>query len=127
MILIDSSVWIDHFRQPLSVIFELAEGERILSHPFVIGELALGSIKDRREVIDNMAILPKAIAANDEEVLMLIERKKLFGRGIGYADAHLIASTLLTDGARLWSFDRRLTSAAQELGCAADLPAKNAN
>ena len=83
MILIDSSVWIDHFRQAISTIFELAAEERILCHPFVIGELALGSIKDRRSVLNDLVALPRAVGANDEEVFLLIEARKLFGRGVG--------------------------------------------
>lgn len=127
MILIDSSVWIDHFRRAIPTISELADEERILCHPFVIGELALGSIKDRRSVLDDLAALPRAVAASDEEVLLLVETRTLFGRGIGFANAHLLASTLLTDGARLWSFDRRLDAVARHLSCAADLPGRTAN
>lgn len=127
MILIDASVWIDHLRNPVAQLADLTDNELALTHPVVIGELAMGSLKDRVAVLSNLDQLPKAIPASDTEVLTLVERKQLFAKGLGYADAHLLASTLLTESAKLWTFDRRLREAAERLGCAADLPSKQAN
>ena len=115
MLLVDSSVWIDHLRKnDLAVAAALNEG-KVLSHPHVIGEIALGSMKDRSTVLSLMQGLPKAKVASEVEVLSLIESNQLFGRGIGYTDAHLIASTLLTEDALLWTRDKRLQTVALEL------------
>jgi len=125
MILVDSSVWIDHLRTPIGQVLDLANQELLLTHPFIIGEIALGSLKNRAKVLANLDLLPKAIVANDDEVLTLIDSHRLFGLGIGYADAHLLASTLLTDAAKLWTFDRRLRLAADQLNCIASMPGKS--
>jgi predicted nucleic acid-binding protein len=127
MILVDTSVWIDHFAHPINTIFELAEGEQLLTHPFILGELALGSIKNRRHFLETFAQLPMAIAATNDEVLALIEHHSLFGRGIGYLDAHLIASVMLTDNTKIWTFDRRMQAVVADLECAADLPGRQTN
>lgn len=124
MILIDASVWIDHMRRTIPAIAELAEAGEILTHPFVIGEISLGSLKQRDAVLRAMGLLARAVVANDSEVMRFITANTLFGKGIGYLDTHLLASTKLTDGAKLWTFDRRLHEAATQLGCAADLPGK---
>lgn len=122
MILVDSSVWIDHLRRPNEVLLRLISNENVLTHPFVIGEIALGSIKNRDIVLTEMSELPAAIQASDEEVRSLIESEQLFGHGIGYLGAHLLASVRLTDGTRLWAFDKRLHRVAENQGIAADLP-----
>lgn len=127
MILVDSSVWIDHFANPIAALVDLAAIRQLLAHPFVVGELALGSIKNRPQIMKGLLDLPKAVVANDDEVLAMIERRSLFSRGISYVDAHLLASALLTDETKLWSFDRRLHMIAVELNCAANLPGKTAN
>ena len=92
----------------------------ILGHPFVIGELAMGNLGNRPVILRSLSQLPPAMKARDSEVLALIERERLFGLGIGFIDAHLLAATLLTDDARLWTRDRRLHEAAVRLGVAAD-------
>jgi len=127
MILVDTSVWIDHLAHPIDTIFELAEAEQLLSHPFVIGELALVSIKNRRHFLETFAQLPAATTATDDEVLALIEHHSLFGRGVGYLDAHLITSVMLTDNAKIWTFDKRMQAVAIELSCAAKLPGRRVN
>lgn len=116
MILADTSIWIDHFRTGSPALSEALRAGTILSHPCIIGELALGNLRRRKEISSLLSNLPPAVVATDAEVLTLIEQQKLFGLGIGYVDAHLLASTRLTPGARLWTIDRRLHAAASRLG-----------
>jgi predicted nucleic acid-binding protein len=116
MILVDTSVWIDHFRASEPYLVQLIDDESALTHPFIIGEFALGSFKQRASVIEwfqDMTIAPKA---EDQEVMEMIETHRLFGLGIGYVDAHLLACVRLTGGARLWTRDKRLSAAAQLMG-----------
>lgn len=114
-VLADSSVWIDHIRRPdVALSRALSEG-LVVVHPFVLGEIALGSIKDRGEAVSALRALPEARVARPGEVLALIERHRLFGTGVGYVDAHLLASALLTPGTTLWTRDRRLRGAAERL------------
>ncbi len=120
MILIDTSVWVDHFRRGDLALSDLLTRSQVLTHPFVIGELALGSFRQRDTVLDALRDLPQAVVAGDGEVHAFIDRHTLFGIGIGYVDAHLLASTLLTSGARLWTRNKRLRDAAARLGTAAD-------
>ena len=116
MILVDSSVWIDHLRGSETRLAQLLDVSQVLVHPFIVGEIALGSLRDRRVVVADLTNLPQSVKARDEEVLDLIEKRMLFSRGLGYVDAHLLVSTLLTPGARLWSKDRKLNEVAAELG-----------
>jgi predicted nucleic acid-binding protein len=116
VILADTSVWIDHLRGADAALAPLLESGRILMHPAVLGEIALGTLRQRDVVLRAMAGLPKAVVATDAEVLGLIDRHALHGRGIGWVDVHLLASTLLTPGVRLWSADRRLAEAAGQIG-----------
>ena len=92
---------------------------RVLTHPFVIGEVALGSLQHRETVLASMQGLPRAVAAADQEVLQFIERYALTGLGIGYVDAHLLASVQLTVGPSLWTRDKRLMNVADRLDVAA--------
>jgi hypothetical protein len=85
-------------------------------HPFVIGEIALGYLKKRRSILMGMEFLPSMHVADPEEVLTLVERQQLMGTGVGYVDAHLLASTLTTNGCQIWTRDRRLGKAALALG-----------
>ena len=122
MILVDSSVWIDHLRARDEMLSaSLADG-KVLSHPFVIGEVALGTIRPREAVLASLQKLPSATVAAHGDVMHLIERYRLFGRGIGYVDAHLLAAVRLTPPAMLWTRDRRLLAVAINLGLAARLP-----
>jgi predicted nucleic acid-binding protein len=93
-----------------------------LGHPFVIGELALGHMRQRGAVLSSLAALPRTAVATEQEVLGIVERHALFGRGIGYVDVHLLAATLLTANARFWTSDRRLRVVAESLGLAATPP-----
>ncbi|MHB1143587.1 MAG: type II toxin-antitoxin system VapC family toxin [Thiobacillus sp.] len=123
MILLDTSVWIDHLRQGDAQVASLLEAGLVLSHPFVIGELACGQLKSRAEILGLLAALPQALVAQEQEVLFFIERHSLMGRGIGYIDAHVLTATALTEGARLWTRDKRLDSLARELEIAREKPA----
>lgn len=117
MILVDTSVWVDHLRAGHSGLAGLLDGNVVLGHPWVTGELALGHLAQRAELIGLMAALPQATVATPEEVRLLVERHALYGLGIGYVDAQLLASSLLTVGSKLWTSDRRLQAAASQLGC----------
>ena len=119
MILVDSSVWIDHLRREEPELSSLLGAQQVLTHPFIIGEIALGSLRQRTLIVSDLRNLPAAVEAGDDEVLALIEGRSLHGRGIGYIDVHLLAATLLTPGTKLWTRDRRLRDAAQDLGLAA--------
>lgn len=115
MILVDTAVWIDHFRDGDRQLSELLDRSVVLAHPWVIGELALGNLRGRAEILRLLADLPQATIAMPGELLALIEHRKLYGIGIGYVDAQLLAATMLTDGATLWTRDRQLNAAAQQL------------
>jgi predicted nucleic acid-binding protein len=112
MILVDTSVWIGHLRKADGELTRLLNEEKVLTHAFVIGEIALGSIKNRDLVIKSLAELPSVAQASDDEVLGFIEVEALAGSGIGYLDAHLLASVKLTPGAKIWTRDKRLNAAA---------------
>ena len=116
MILVDTSIWIDHLgagEEQLSAL--LSDGE-VLGHPFVTGELALGNLVNRVTVISAMQELPQAQVATDTEALRFIAEKRLFGQGIGYIDTHLLAAVRLTPGSTLWTRDKRLLAIASRLG-----------
>jgi predicted nucleic acid-binding protein len=121
VILVDTSVWVEHLHVGNEDLAAFLNGGEVLGHPFVIGELALGNLRPRNPFLSDLRDLPQAIAAEDEEVLRLIDRHVLFGRGIGYVDAHLLAATRLTAGSKLWTRDRRLHTVAAQLGLAATL------
>lgn len=116
MILVDTSVWIDHLRSGDERLAALLNGSLVLMHPFVVGELACGNLRHRETVLGPLQELPRATVATDTEVLFFIERHALMERGIGYIDAHLLASASLSDPARLWARDIRLQKVATELG-----------
>jgi len=115
MILIDSSIWINHFRHGNAELASLLQKVEVLTHSFVIGELACGYLKNRKEILALLKELPAAAVAEHEEVLELVETRKLMGQGIGWVDAHLIASALLS-GAPLWTEDRKLRSLSAAMG-----------
>jgi predicted nucleic acid-binding protein len=121
MILVDTSVWIDHLRKGDLALRKLLETGRVLSHPFIIGELAMGSLKQRDVVLSALEDLPKATVAHEDEVLRFIASRALFGLGIGYVDAHLLAAAQITPGTLLWTRDKRLHETAAKLSLAAVL------
>jgi predicted nucleic acid-binding protein len=118
MILVDSSVWVDHLRANDHELFALLDDARVLGHPFVTGEVTLGSLSRRDEILTLMRQLPQAPLATNDEVLGLVDRYRLHGRGIGWVDAHLLASTLLTGDAQLWTRDKRFGAIATEFSIA---------
>ncbi|MEP7180291.1 MAG: type II toxin-antitoxin system VapC family toxin [Pseudonocardiales bacterium] len=118
MILVDTSVWIDHLRGGDPELAALLQNGNVLAHSWVTGELALGHLAQRSEILGLLRNLPQAKAATDVEVLTLIDHYQLFGLGIGYIDAHLLAATMLTTGARLWTRDKRLAVIAAQHGLA---------
>jgi len=120
MILVDTSVWIDHLHSGDERLADLLNRSQVVIHPFVIGELACGNLRKRDEVLRLLNDLPQAVVASQEEVLHLIEHKKLMGLGIGFIDAHLLASAILTDTAALWTRDKRSQKVARKLKLAFD-------
>jgi predicted nucleic acid-binding protein len=119
VILVDTSVWIEHLRVGDKTLAGLLDAGSVLAHAFVIGEVALGDLRRRDLVLATLRDLPQAGVASDAEVLHFIGRHRLFGLGIGYVDAHLLAAVRLTAGAALWTRDKRLRSVAQRLGLTA--------
>jgi predicted nucleic acid-binding protein len=121
VILVDTSVWVEHLRRGLPRLATLLQEGRVLIHSWVIGELACGNLRNRADVLELLQGLPAAVVASDQEVLLMIEQHQLMGRGIGYVDAHLLASTKLSH-CQLWTQDRRLAVLAEERGLAAPEP-----
>ncbi len=116
MVLVDTSVWVSHLRQTNDALVNLLNNAEVVCHPFVIGELACGNLKNREAIISLMEALPTAYEAEHEEVLSFIESLKLMGKGLGYVDVHLLASALLTE-VTLWTLDKKLDKAAEECDC----------
>lgn len=111
MILADTYVWIDHFRNNNASLRALLEQDLVFTHPFVTGELACGNLTKRNQIMHDLKRLPTAITATHDEVLDLLDRRKLWSQGIGWIEAHLLASALLSH-CRLWSLDERLNRCA---------------
>ena len=116
MILVDTSVWLDHLRNTDAQLADLLDRGAVVMHPFVVGEVACDSLSDRSSILELLRDLPASVVAEGEEVLEFIERHFLHGKGLGYVDVHLLASVLLTEGASMWTRDKRLGIAAEELG-----------
>lgn len=117
MLLVDTSVWIDHLRSGEGRLIRLLEEGEAVVHPFVVGELACGNLRNRQEILSLLADLPRVELASHDEVLFFIDRHALHGRGLGLVDVNLLASCAV-EGIGLWSKDVRLMKAAQELGLA---------
>ena len=115
MILVDTSVWIDHLRKSEPALIAALEAGQVLIHPFVVGELACGNLNNRVELFSLLHDLPPAPVATDAEALGFIDRHELMGCGIGYLDVHLLASVALAGSARLWTRDKRLGTIADSL------------
>ncbi len=118
MILVDTSIWVQHFREGEPDLVQLLDRGQVLGHPFVAGELALGNLPDRTTVLHWLGQLPPAVVARNDEVLRFIVSERLSGEGIGYVDASLLAATRLTPEARFWTRDRRLNGLALRMGLA---------
>lgn len=119
MILADTSIWVDFLDRGDAVLAALIEAEGILLHPYVLGEIALGNLKPRASIMADLRTLPTMPVAAPDELLLFIDQHALFGTGIGYVDAHLLASVMLAPGTLLWTRDKRLLTAAERLGVAA--------
>jgi predicted nucleic acid-binding protein len=117
MILVDTSVWVDHLRQGIPLLSDLLAAGKVATHPFVIGELACGNMANRAEILRLLSALPTVKVATHEEAIHLAEARRLHGRGIGWIDMHLLASALLSRTS-LWTRDRNLHSIARTLGIA---------
>jgi predicted nucleic acid-binding protein len=117
MILADTSVWIDHLRSGNDRLASLLEEGSVLSHPFVVGEIACGALRRRAEVLAMLRALPQAVLAQHDEVLRLLDAKRLHGKGLGWIDAHLLAASLLGE-CLLWTLDKPLVRQARSLGVA---------
>ncbi len=118
MILVDTSVWVDHLRRGDAALAAALDASVVAIHPFVIGELACGLLKSRGPLLGLLKSLSRLAAATDEEVLEFIERHRLMGRGLGYIDVHLLAATVLQADVRLWTRDKRLKLVAVEMALA---------
>ena len=121
MILVDTSVWIDHIDHSEPMMVDLLLHHRVRIHPYVIGEISLGSLRNRSAVLRALNDLPRVPVATPDEVFCLIEQQQLFGRGIGYVDASLLASAKLQPGVTIWTRAKRLTAIANELALSAVL------
>ncbi len=115
MTLVDTSVWIDHFRAGVRELESLLGRGLVATHPFVIGELACGGLRSRKRVLADLACLPIVKPAHHDEVLHFVSERHLWGKGVGWIDAHLLASAVMT-GCSLWTRDRRLAATARTLG-----------
>jgi len=115
MVLVDTSVWVHHLRSANPTLKSLLNEGNVLCHPFIIGELACGNLKNRSEVLSLLQLLPAAKQATREEVMQFIESERLMGKGLGYIDIHLLASAALT-AASLWTHDKKLQKTADKIG-----------
>ena len=115
MVLVDTSVWVEHFRSGSIGLDALLNDGQVLCHPFIVGELACGNLKNRPVILSLLQELPMAVRAEDAEILQCIDHHRLMGRGLGYIDMHLLMSAILTR-APLWTLDRRLREVTQDLG-----------
>ena len=118
MILVDTSIWVDHLRHTDDRLVTLLNESKVLIHPFVIGELACGNLSNRDEVLRLLTDLPQSQVATNSEVLFFIEHHQLMGRGIGYVDVHLLAAVALHKPTCLWTRDKRLLAVSRTLGLA---------
>jgi len=122
VILADSNIWIDHFHAPDQELLHQLGGQHIVVHSFVVGELAVGPLRNRQRVLADFAFLPRLREAQASEVMAMIENRKLFNRGIGWTDAHLLAACLIAPGTLLWTRDVRLGTIAASFSLRASLP-----
>lgn len=122
MVLVDTSVWIDHLRNPEAKLQELLLNDEVVTHAFVRMELALGSLANRKKILNDLALLPHAQIAGIEELFDLLEIRRLYRRRIGVTDLHLIASALFDKSIAIWTRDRNLGDIADELGVRTAIP-----
>lgn len=118
MIVVDTTVWVDHLRAGDTKLAARLDAGAVLMHPFVIGEIALGQLNPRPAILHMLSQLPAIATVTDAEAFAYIERNKLIAHGIGYIDVHLLAAVQLTPGTTLWTRDKRLRAVAADLGLA---------
>lgn len=116
MIIVDTSVWIEHLRKTDTQLVQLLDKSLVLTHPFIIGELACGNLHNRLQILTLLKNIPSAKEASHQEVLYFIEHNQLMGCGIGYIDAHLLTSTALTNDTKIWTYNKRLENLSNEIG-----------
>jgi predicted nucleic acid-binding protein len=116
VVLVDTSVWVSHFRGTHDGLVELLKNGEVMCHPFIIGELACGNLKNRTSIIALLEALPTALVVDHDELLSFIEAREIMGKGLGYVDVHLLAAALLT-GVPLWTLDKKLDKVAEWLQC----------
>ena len=122
VILVDTSVWIDHLRRPEVRLQDLLQNDEVATHPLVRLELALGSIASRAKILNDLSLLVQAPLVQTDELFALVELRRLYRRGIGITDLHLLASALVDKSISIWTRDRRLSKIAVELGIRAAIP-----
>jgi len=115
VVLVDTSIWVAHLRHGGIGLETLLHSGRVVCHPFIVGELACGNLRNRSEIISLLQRLPEAIRAEHEEVMQFIEHHRLMGKGLGYIDMHLLTSAKLI-GVTLWTLDKRLNETGVKLG-----------
>ncbi|QDQ27494.1 VapC toxin family PIN domain ribonuclease [Chitinimonas arctica] len=115
-VLVDTSVWVDHFRLRNDILANLLELDLVMAHPLIVGEVACGTPPNRTQVVSDLAGLQQTHLASIREVVDFIERERLFGLGCGLVDMMLLASTLMTPGVKLWTLDKRLKALAERFG-----------
>ncbi len=120
MILVDTSVWIDHLHRTDSALANALQASQVAQHPMVVGELALGSLRDRGNILRLISALPQLPVATHEEVMFMVEDRGLYGQGLSLVDAHLLAAVRLAPGALLWTRDKKLRHVSMELGVGQD-------
>jgi predicted nucleic acid-binding protein len=121
LILVDTSVWIDHLRNADAKLQSLLQNDQVMTHPYIRLELALGSMANRETVLADLALLPQAPIVASNELFALIDHKKLYRRGIGVTGLQLICCAIFDESISVWTRDRRLSEIAHELGIRADL------
>jgi predicted nucleic acid-binding protein len=124
LVLLDSSIWIDHLREPDRLLSQLLGRREVLMHPLVLGEIAMGNMKSRAIRLEFLSSLPPAEIAEHEDVLELVHEQHLYGTGLGFVDAHLLATARLFPQTPLWTRDKRLLTAARKLGVAFEEPGR---
>jgi predicted nucleic acid-binding protein len=120
MILVDASIWMDHLRSEDILLRNFLANDQVMMHSMVLGELAMGYLRNRDYMLGFFRNIPQIKSASDEEVLAAIEEYQLMGKGIGWVDAHLLVAVLQSEGIKLWTRDKRLNSLAQELNLTVD-------
>lgn len=121
MVLVDTSVWVDHLRSGEDGLARLLNAGRVWTHPMILGELACGHIRNRSQVLGLLDSLPKVKEATHKEALLFLEKNELMGNGIGWVDIHLLAATAITGECRVWTRDKRLSNIASKLGLGVEI------